>query len=177
MKFYGYLWDDTIYNVGRSNHRGCSIKKLFLKISQNSQENTCVGVSFLTMLHALVCNFTEKEMLPQLFSCEFCEILSTPSLQNTSRQLFLFCSLFLGLSSFYPFHISLFYQGFLSTALMRSLPRVFSRSASNYQTIHCIKSVRIGSYSGLYFSHSDWIRRDTSYLSVFSPNAGKYRPE
>ena len=24
------------------------------------------------------------------------------------------------------------------------------------------------------FPHSDWIRRDTSYLSVFSPNAGKY---
>ena len=27
------------------------------------------------------------------------------------------------------------------------------------------------------FSHSEWIRRDTSYLSVFSPNAGKYGPE
>ena len=27
------------------------------------------------------------------------------------------------------------------------------------------------------FSHSDWIRRDTQYLSVFSPNAGKYEPE
>ena len=27
------------------------------------------------------------------------------------------------------------------------------------------------------FPHSDWIRRDTSYLSVFSPNAGKYGPE
>ena len=26
------------------------------------------------------------------------------------------------------------------------------------------------------FSHSDWIRRDTEYLSVFSPNAGKYSP-
>ena len=25
--------------------------------------------------------------------------------------------------------------------------------------------------------HSDWIRRDTSYLSVFIPNAGKYGPE
>ena len=43
-----------------------------------------------------------------------------------------------------------------------------------------VKSVRIRSYSGLHFSwifsHSDWIRRDTSYtsyLSVFSPNAGK----
>ena len=27
------------------------------------------------------------------------------------------------------------------------------------------------------FSHSNWIWRDTKYLSVFSPNAGKYRPE
>ena len=27
------------------------------------------------------------------------------------------------------------------------------------------------------FPHSDRIRRDTDYLSVFSPNAGKYGPE
>ena len=27
------------------------------------------------------------------------------------------------------------------------------------------------------FRHSDRIRRDTDYLSVFSPDAGKYRPE
>ena len=27
------------------------------------------------------------------------------------------------------------------------------------------------------FPHSDWIRRDTSYLSVFCSNAGKYGPE
>ena len=27
------------------------------------------------------------------------------------------------------------------------------------------------------FPHSDWIRRDTPYLSVFSPNAGKYWSE
>ena len=27
------------------------------------------------------------------------------------------------------------------------------------------------------FPHSDWIRRDTPYLSVFSPNAGKCGPE
>ena len=27
------------------------------------------------------------------------------------------------------------------------------------------------------FPHSDWIPRDTSYLSVFSPNAGKYGRE
>ena len=27
------------------------------------------------------------------------------------------------------------------------------------------------------FMHLDWIRRDTSYLPVFSPNAGKYGQE
>ena len=42
---------------------------------------------------------------------------------------------------------------------------------------HCIKSVRIWSYSGPHFCHillhSNWIRRDTLYRFVFSPNAGK----
>ena len=27
------------------------------------------------------------------------------------------------------------------------------------------------------FPHSDWIQRETPYLSVFRPNAGKYGPE
>ena len=39
------------------------------------------------------------------------------------------------------------------------------------------KRVRIRNYSGPHFSrifpHSDWIRRDTEYLSVFNLNAGK----
>ena len=42
---------------------------------------------------------------------------------------------------------------------------------------HCAKRVRIRSYSGPHFSrtfpHSDWIRRDTEYLSIFTSNAGK----
>ena len=33
-----------------------------------------------------------------------------------------------------------------------------------------MKSVRIRSYSGLYFLHSDSMQRDTKYLSMFSPN-------
>ena len=33
-------------SVSRSSHQRCSIKKMFLKILQNSQESTCVGVSF-----------------------------------------------------------------------------------------------------------------------------------
>ena len=44
--------------------RRCSVKKVFLEISQNSQENTW----------AEVCNFIKKETLAQVFSSEFCEI-------------------------------------------------------------------------------------------------------
>ena len=47
--------------------RRCSVKKVVLKISQNSQENTYVGV-------CLTWNFTKKETPTQLFYCEFCEI-------------------------------------------------------------------------------------------------------
>ena len=41
----------------------CSVKKVFLEISQNSQGNTSARVSFLITLHNLA----------QVFSCEFCE--------------------------------------------------------------------------------------------------------
>ena len=45
-------------------------KKGVLKISQNSQENTCPRASFL-------------ETLAQVFSCEFCEIFTNPYLNRT----------------------------------------------------------------------------------------------
>ena len=52
----------------------CSVKKMFLEILQNSQENTCAKVSFLIKLQAEAFNFIKKETLIQVFSCEFCEI-------------------------------------------------------------------------------------------------------
>ena len=39
-----------------------------------------------------------------------------------------------------------------------------------FHPIHCVKHVQIRSFFWSVFS---WIRRDTKYLSVFSPNAGK----
>ena len=48
----------------RSSHQKCSIKKEFLKISQNSQESTCARPA---------CNFIKKETLAQVLSCEFRE--------------------------------------------------------------------------------------------------------
>ena len=53
--------------------RKCSVKNIFLEISQNSQENTCVRVSFLIKLQA-ACNFIKKETLAQVFSREFYKI-------------------------------------------------------------------------------------------------------
>ena len=40
------LFTELLRYYYRSSHRRCSIKKGFLKISQYSQESTCVGVSF-----------------------------------------------------------------------------------------------------------------------------------
>ena len=42
----------------------CSVKKMFLKISQNSQEITCARVSY-------------KKILALVFSCEFYEIFKS----------------------------------------------------------------------------------------------------
>ena len=54
--------------------RRSSIKKEFLEILQNSQENTCARVTFLIKLQTSACNFIEKETLAQVFSCEFSKI-------------------------------------------------------------------------------------------------------
>ena len=46
-------------NLGnrRSSHRRCSVKKVFLEISQNSQEKTCARVSFLRKLQLFTFEF------------------------------------------------------------------------------------------------------------------------
>ena len=54
--------------------RRCSVKKMFLEISQNSQENIFARVSFLIKLKASADNFIKKGTLAQVLSCEFCEI-------------------------------------------------------------------------------------------------------
>ena len=38
--------------ISKSSHLRCSVKKVFLEISQNSQENTCARATFLIKLQA-----------------------------------------------------------------------------------------------------------------------------
>ena len=53
--------------------RRYSVKKVFLKISLNSQENTCTRVFFWIKLQALACNFIKKDS-GTVVSREFCKI-------------------------------------------------------------------------------------------------------
>ena len=44
------IWNERPFN--KSSHRRCSVRKMFLEISTNSQENTCIRGSFLIKLQA-----------------------------------------------------------------------------------------------------------------------------
>ena len=57
--------------------RRCSVKKVFLEITQNLQKNTCARVFFFYKAAGLkpeACNFIKEETLAFVFSCEFCNI-------------------------------------------------------------------------------------------------------
>ena len=74
----------------RSSHRSCSLKKLFLKVLQNSQKSICVGVSdLLTVNRPLACNLLEKKIRHRCFLVNFANFLRMPSLQNNSGRLLL----------------------------------------------------------------------------------------
>ena len=65
--------------INRSSHRRCSVKKTFLKISQYSQENICVG-----------CKFIEKRLQHRRFPVNIVKFLRTPILENICEWLLLY---------------------------------------------------------------------------------------
>ena len=67
-------YESERYAVTEAATGGVLIKKVFLGILQNSQENTCVRVSFSTKFQTEACNFILKKTLAQVFSCEFSKI-------------------------------------------------------------------------------------------------------
>ena len=75
----------TQTNVRGSNRKAetvtqkCSVKKVFLKISQNSQENTCVRISFLIRLHVESSTFIKQGNPAQVFTFKFCEVFKNSS--------------------------------------------------------------------------------------------------
>ena len=64
--YWNYLFSYSLY---RSSHQGFLWKKMFLEISQNSQENTCGRVSFVIKLQALAITTFSK---PRFISNKIC---------------------------------------------------------------------------------------------------------
>ena len=77
----------------------CPVKKVFLEISQNSQENTCASL-FFNKVAGGASNFIKKENLAQVFSCGFCKISKntffdrTPLVATFIHLLKIFCAAF-----------------------------------------------------------------------------------
>ena len=80
----------SLYTFRNSRRRG-SVKKIFLEISQSSQENTCARVSVL--IKFLFFNkvaglrpvtLLKKSLWHRFFPVNFAKFLRTPFLQNTS---------------------------------------------------------------------------------------------
>ena len=70
----------------RRSYRKCSVKKVFLKISQNSQVNTCARYYFLINLQARSATLLIKRIW---YRCFPVNSVRTPFLQNTSGRLLL----------------------------------------------------------------------------------------
>ena len=64
--------------------RRCSVKKVFLKISQNSKENTCHAISFVTQLQASGLQLYQKKLRDKYFPVSFEKFLRTLFLKNTT---------------------------------------------------------------------------------------------
>ena len=64
----------TFLSICRSSRPEVFCKKDVLRnFAKFTGNNTCARVSFLIKLQASACNFSKKEALPQVFSCEFCK--------------------------------------------------------------------------------------------------------
>ena len=77
---------DTLTNC-RSIHRRCYVKKVFLKITQDSQEKACVGASFDKV--SGLCNFIKKRLQHMCFPVKFAKFLRGPILKNICQRLLL----------------------------------------------------------------------------------------
>ena len=78
---------------------------MFLKISQNSQGNTCSRVSLIKSCRPQPCNFIKEETLTEVFSCPFCEIFTNTFFREHLRWLLLHISVKISQNSLLVFGI------------------------------------------------------------------------
>ena len=81
------MFDNIVTFTFRSSHQRCSIKKLFLEILQNSQENTCARDSFCNEVAGLSIVDKGGHTSPPLFSdSPFLNIQDVPTFYRAIRK-------------------------------------------------------------------------------------------
>ena len=76
------IWERLLLRKLEAVVQKCSVKKVFLEISQNSQENTCARVSFLQMKRW---NQKAKNAKMESIQCNAC-LAITGAIRGTSRE-------------------------------------------------------------------------------------------
>ena len=110
-------------DLSRSSYRSCSVKKVFLEVSRNSQENTCPESLFNKVNNnkgLRPATLLKKRLFHRCFPVNFAKFLRTPFLQSTSRRLLLdmlvdknFSRAHYFSHTFYNFFIFFYFQTFL----------------------------------------------------------------
>ena len=81
LHYSSLSWKINIMVSSEAAVQRCSVKKAFLEISQNSEENTCAKVSFLIKLQALAfrpATWLKKRLWDRCFPVNFTKCLRTP---------------------------------------------------------------------------------------------------
>ena len=74
-------FQENIRSILEAVVQKCSVNKMLLELSQNSQENACTIVCLLIKFQAETWKFNKEETLTQVFSCfTFSKFLRTPFL-------------------------------------------------------------------------------------------------
>ena len=74
-----YLFKENIFRTfSEAVVQSCSVKNVFLEISQNPQENTCARVSFSIKLLAWPATLLKKRLWRRCFPVNFVKFLRTP---------------------------------------------------------------------------------------------------
>ena len=75
----------SLQHCSETANRSVLLKKMFLKISQNSHEHTCFGISFSAKLLAVI----KKKPQHRCFTVNIAKFLRTPILKNIRERLLL----------------------------------------------------------------------------------------
>ena len=125
----------------RTSHRRCSVKKVFLKILQILQENTCAGVSFDK-------KFIKKRISHRFFPVKFTIFLRTAIVKNICQRLLL----------------TLRIKGLIKTFKRSPWQELFSEREKIFGRVFLI--FLIFSFSS--FSSSNWSLNILFFIAVFA---------